>query len=182
VIIETTEIETPIGPLVLAIRDARVCVVAFDRDHTRVSRALRRRFGEVSLRSAVDPAGIAGRMRAYFGGELHALESIAVDTGGTAFQVRVWSALRRIPVGGTVSYGELSATIGAPRAVRAVGLANGANPVAIVVPCHRVIGADGSLTGYGGGIERKRWLLAHEGAIEVEPTLAFATGQRERTP
>jgi methylated-DNA-[protein]-cysteine S-methyltransferase len=89
---------------------------------------------------------------------------IAVDTGGTAFQQRVWKELRKIPAGRTVSYGCIAAAIGAPSAVRAVGAANGANPVGIVLPCHRVVGSNGQLTGYGGGLERKRWLLAHESA------------------
>ena len=97
-----------------------------------------------------------------FAGAPHAIESIEVRTGGTPFQRRVWNALRRIPSGVTQSYGELARAIGKPGAARAVGLANGTNPVVIVVPCHRVIGADGSLTGFGGGIERKRWLLEHE--------------------
>ena len=83
---------------------------------------------------------------------------------GTPFQRAVWAALRRIPAGETLSYGQLAAQIGKPKAVRAVGLANGSNPVGVVVPCHRVIGADGSLTGYGGGLPRKLWLLEHEGA------------------
>ena len=90
-------------------------------------------------------------------------------TSGTAFQNQVWSALRRIPRGQTLSYGALAKKIDRPAAVRAVGLANGANPIAIVVPCHRVIGANASLTGYGGGLERKRWLLDHEGAASVRP-------------
>ena len=161
-IVETTTIDTPIGQLALAMRGAELCAVAFDGDLARIESALRRRFGEVALRREDDPAGIATRLRAYFAGNLDALDAVDVDTGGTAFQSRVWRGLRDIPVGRTVSYGELATALGMPRAVRAVGLANGANPVAIVVPCHRVIGADGSLTGYGGGIERKRWLLAHE--------------------
>ena len=103
-------------------------------------------------------------MQAYFAGELDAIENLPVETGGTAFQRQVWAALRQIPRGQTESYGELAARIGRPRAVRAVGLANGANPVGIVVPCHRVIGANGTMTGYGGGVDRKRWLLEHEGA------------------
>jgi methylated-DNA-[protein]-cysteine S-methyltransferase len=111
-----------------------------------------------------DPAGAASALDRYFGGDLRALDALAVDTGGTPFQQRVWIALRAIPVGTAVSYSALARTIGMPRAVRAVAAANGANPVAIVIPCHRVIGADGSLTGYGGGLARKRWLLAHEGA------------------
>jgi methylated-DNA-[protein]-cysteine S-methyltransferase len=85
-----------------------------------------------------------------------------VQTSGTPFQREVWRALRNIPCGTTVSYAKLAEQIGRPAAVRAVGLANGSNPVGVVVPCHRVIGANGSLTGYGGGIERKSWLLEHE--------------------
>jgi len=100
---------------------------------------------------------------AYFAGDLTAIDDVPVATNGTPFQRTVWAALRRIPAGTTTSYGALAASIGYPSAMRAVGLANGANPVAIIVPCHRVIGADHSLTGYGGGLPRKRWLLEHEG-------------------
>lgn len=103
-------------------------------------------------------------LKAYFAGELAAIEGIRVATGGTDFQRSVWMALRKIPLGETISYGALASRLKCPRSARAVGLANGANPVGIVVPCHRVIGADGSLTGYGGGLQRKRWLLEHEGA------------------
>jgi methylated-DNA-[protein]-cysteine S-methyltransferase len=100
----------------------------------------------------------------YFAGDLHATERVSVAGAGTAFQRDVWAVLRTIPVGETLSYGALAAKIGKPKAMRAVGLANGANPIAIVVPCHRVIGANKSLTGFGGGLDRKRWLLSHEGA------------------
>jgi methylated-DNA-[protein]-cysteine S-methyltransferase len=93
---------------------------------------------------------------------------VPVATVGTEFQLKVWDALQRIPAGQTRSYGQLAAEIGEPDAARAVGLANGANPIAIVIPCHRVIGADGSLTGFGGGLPRKRWLLTHEGAAHKE--------------
>ena len=93
-----------------------------------------------------------------------AIHGLLVETGGTVFQRSVWAALREIPVGQTLSYGALATRLQCPKAVRAVGLANGANPVGIVVPCHRIIGSDGSLTGYGGGVARKRWLLNHEGA------------------
>jgi methylated-DNA-[protein]-cysteine S-methyltransferase len=111
------------------------------------------------------PSSIREPLDAYFKGELTALDRIEVATQGTAFQEAAWAALRAIPPGATRSYGQQAAAIGRPKAVRAVGLANGANPVAIVNPCHRVIGASGELTGYGGGLDRKRWLLAHEGAI-----------------
>jgi O-6-methylguanine DNA methyltransferase len=98
----------------------------------------------------------------YFAGDLGAIDKISVETAGTSFQRSVWKELRNIPTGSAISYGQLAEQIARPRAVRAVGLANGSNPIGIVVPCHRVIGADGSLTGYGGGLERKKWLLDHE--------------------
>lgn len=101
------------------------------------------------------------QLRAYFAGELRDFE-LPLAAQGTPFQQGVWRELRAIPYGETISYGELARRVGQPAAARAVGLANGRNPIAIVVPCHRVIGANGSLTGYGGGLARKRWLLAHE--------------------
>ena len=118
--------------------------------------------GELMLERAENPHGLTEKITRYFAGELDAIDRIPVETGGTAFQREVWRALREIPCGTTTSYGALAKRIGRPAAVRAVGLANGANPVAVVVPCHRVIGSNGSLTGYGGGMERKRWLLDHE--------------------
>jgi len=99
---------------------------------------------------------------AYFAGQLEAISKLPVARSGTEFQNQVWTALRQIPGGTTLSYGALAKEIGRPTAVRAVGLANGSNPIAIIVPCHRVVGANASLTGYGGGLERKRWLLQHE--------------------
>jgi methylated-DNA-[protein]-cysteine S-methyltransferase len=114
------------------------------------------------IQPATDPHGLSAAITQYFEGKLDAIDRIPVETGGTSFQQKVWRALRGIPCGSTTSYGQLARQIGHPAAVRAVGTANGANPVAVVLPCHRVIGANGSLTGYGGGIERKRWLLNHE--------------------
>ena len=108
--------------------------------------------------------------QAYFDGDTRCLNELPTSTEGTAFQRDVWSALKTIPRGETRSYADIARSIGRPKAVRAVGLANGANPVAIVVPCHRVIGADGSLTGYGAGVERKRWLLKIEGVVPTSPT------------
>lgn len=106
---------------------------------------------------------LAEQLSAYFAGELRRFE-LELAPGGTTFQRRVWEALQCIPFGTTLIYSELAAEIGQPRAVRAVGAANGRNPISIVIPCHRLVGADGSLTGYGGGLERKRWLLDHERA------------------
>ena len=120
------------------------------------------RFGESEMIERDDPFGLSHAITAYFSGNIHAIDTLPVAFAGTPFQNAVWQALRTIPAGETLSYGGLAARIGAPKAVRAVGLANGANPVGVIVPCHRVIGADGSLTGYGGGLERKKWLLAHE--------------------
>ncbi len=133
-----------------------------DRE-ARLQRLLRLQYGHVVR--LVDHAGRGPAQEVfdrYFAGELAAIDHHPVETGGTLFQREVWAALRRIPAGQTMSYGALAAQLGRPQAMRAVGLANGANPVSIVVPCHRVIGAGGALTGYGGGVDRKRWLLAHE--------------------
>jgi methylated-DNA-[protein]-cysteine S-methyltransferase len=123
---------------------------------------LRRRYGDVPITARRDPFGLSTALRAYLKGDIAAIDALPVAFDGSDFQNLVWQALRAIPGGTTISYGELARRIGDPGAARAVGLANGANPVCIVVPCHRVIGADGSLTGYGGGLWRKRWLLGHE--------------------
>jgi methylated-DNA-[protein]-cysteine S-methyltransferase len=120
--------------------------------------------GAFALVEKSEPSASRRAIEAYFAGDVRALDALQTATGGTPFQRQVWAALRRIPSGETCSYGHLAAEIGHPTAVRAVGLANGANPIAVVVPCHRVIGADGTLTGYGGGLERKRWLIDHERA------------------
>ena len=159
-------IPTPIGALLVAVdSEARLGVLDFNDHDERMRRLLARRYGPsgVRLSEARAPASIRQPIEAYFDGDLTAIDAIPVKTAGTPFQLEAWAALRTIPVGSTLSYGALARQIGRPAAVRAVGLANGSNPIGIVVPCHRVIGADASLTGYGGGVERKRWLLAHEG-------------------
>ncbi len=156
---------SPIGPVTVASDGRALLALDFGPAEERVLPRLRARFGPgVEVRQGPDPAGFGARARAYFAGEVDALAACPVDGGGTEFQRRVWAALREIPVGRTVSYAALAARLGMPRASRAVGHANARNPIAIAVPCHRVIGGDGSLTGYAGGIARKRWLLAHEGA------------------
>jgi methylated-DNA-[protein]-cysteine S-methyltransferase len=149
-------IESPVGELLVTM-DA-------------VGRLTRLHFPE-DLRAAAHPAEwvrderafaeVRGQLRAYFAGERRDFE-LELAPAGTVFQQQVWSALRAIPYGATATYGEVARTIGQPDAARAVGKANNRNPLAIVVPCHRVIGASGSLTGYGGGLPRKRWLLALE--------------------
>jgi methylated-DNA-[protein]-cysteine S-methyltransferase len=160
-------IDTPIGELVLvADRDKNLRAVDWTEYEHRMHRFLRLHYGKdgFSLEPAPSPSELASAMKNYFAGELDAIDKLPVQTAGTPFQRAVWSALREIPRGATESYGKLAQRIGRPTAIRAVGLANGSNPIGIVVPCHRVIGANGSLTGYGGGMERKRWLLEHEGA------------------
>ena len=162
-------VPSPLGELRLVWdKESRVRALDFEGFDHRMTDLLRRHYGPPGaghrLTDARAPAAIVDCLAAYFGGDLAAIDRIEVASAGTPFQRRVWSALRSIPTGRTTSYGKLAASIGCTGANRAVGAANGANPIAIVVPCHRVIGADGTLTGYGGGVDRKRWLLAHEGA------------------
>ena len=161
----SSRIETPIGPLVLLAREGILLMLEFEDAEARVEREMTARFRGETHQQADDPFGLVSRLRAYFAGDLPAINGIDVDGGGTEFQRRVWAELALIPCGVTLSYGELARRLGDPKAVRAVGTANGRNPISIVVPCHRVIGSDGSLTGYGGGVDRKRWLLVHEGAL-----------------
>lgn len=153
----------PIGEILLVTdADGAVRALDFADYEPRMRRLLVRHYGTDATTSGETPAAVREALERYFNGDLVALDTLEVRTGGTAFQRAVWAALRTIPVGDTLSYRGLAERIGKPSAMRAVGLANGANPVGIIVPCHRVIGANGALTGYAGGIERKRWLLAHE--------------------
>jgi methylated-DNA-[protein]-cysteine S-methyltransferase len=156
---------TPIGEA-LVVTDEAGTLRAFNwSDYEQRMRAwIGRHYPKARLSEGRGPEAVRRALMAYFGGEARALDGLAWRAAGTAFQLTVWEALCAIPVGETLSYARLAERIGRPSAVRAVGLANGANPISLVVPCHRVIGADGSLTGYGGGLPRKRWLLAHEGA------------------
>ncbi|QTP53908.1 methylated-DNA--[protein]-cysteine S-methyltransferase [Billgrantia sulfidoxydans] len=154
---------SPVGELRLVGDDqGALRALEFDSHDERLHRLLGRHYRHYELVEGSAPEAIRQALEAYFDGDPSHLDAVPVATGGTEFQRLVWQALRRIPAGTTISYGELAARIGRPGASRAVGLANGANPVAIVVPCHRVIGANGTLTGYGGGLPRKRWLVEHE--------------------
>src|SRR5947209_19188737 len=157
---------TPIGDLLIIFdEEDRLRALDWEDYEDRTRRLLRLQYGsEVELRQGGAPKPIRNSLNAYFAGVFSALDRIEVETGGTAFQRKLWTALRTIPSGQTSTYGALAQKIGAPKAVRAVGAANGANPISIVLPCHRVIGADRRLTGYGGGLHRKSWLLTHEGA------------------
>jgi methylated-DNA-[protein]-cysteine S-methyltransferase len=154
---------TPVGEALIVTDEAgRLRAFNWTDYEGRMRRWIARRYPRASLSERPGPARSA--FEAYFKGDLGALDDLAWVAAGTAFQLTVWRALCTIPPGETLSYAGLAERIGRPTAIRAVGLANGANPISVLVPCHRVIGADGSLTGYGGGLDRKRWLLAHEGA------------------
>lgn len=172
---------SPLGPLLL-VHDRRgaLCALEFEDGTPRLLRLLRRYHGAcLPAACPADPA-IVQAIAAYFDGALHALAAIPVRPGGTVFQNAAWAALRSIPAGATLSYGTLAARLGRPGAARAVGHANGANPVGIVIPCHRLVGAAGELTGYGGGLDRKRWLLAHERQHAADRVSSDATPVRRR--
>ena len=162
------EIDSPVGTVLIAVEGARLAALDFSGDEARMTALLEKRYGtgvfSQRMVKTVDPCGFSAKLRAYFAGDLRALDAIAVTTGGTPFEQACWQALRAIPPGTTASYGQQAARLGKPRAMRAVGRTNGLNPIALVLPCHRVVGADGSLTGYAGGLWRKEWLLKHEGA------------------
>jgi methylated-DNA-[protein]-cysteine S-methyltransferase len=149
-----SQIDSPVGQLHFATTDRALVALRFDAKERGV---------------AGDPLGVGNCLQRYFKGELHALDELAIEfQEGTEFQRAVWTALRQVPVGETWSYQQLAKAIGRPRAVRAVGAANGQNPIALVLPCHRVIGKSGELRGYGGGLDRKRWLLRHEAGAKPE--------------
>jgi len=163
----------------------RVRALDFGDYHERMMRLLRLHYGadavvlvEHTGNPPSPPSHARRALEAYFAGDLSALDALQVQTGGTAFQRQVWSELRKIPVGHTINYGQLAERIGRPTAVRAVGHANGANPIGIIVPCHRVIGTNASLTGYAGGVHRKHWLLTHEGV----PNVRAPRAREERPP
>ncbi|NOT35206.1 MAG: methylated-DNA--[protein]-cysteine S-methyltransferase [Candidatus Eisenbacteria bacterium] len=170
--LDIATVSTPIGPITLIARDGKLVGLEFSARKDRV-RWLRKRLtdhlGEFDTREHKDPAGAATRLRRYFAGDSNALDDQPVELHGTEFERSVWKQLKRIPTGRTISYRTLAERVGQPSAARAVGGANGRNPIALFVPCHRVIAADGTLGGYGGGLDRKRQLLKLEGALE--PTL-----------
>lgn len=160
-------LETPIGRLLLVGDEYGLCQIEFPGadQSERIEPAWQR--GRRSLSIAIE------QLRAYFAGDLHVFD-VALAARGTEFRKKVWAELSRIPYAETISYGELARRIDEPRASRAVGAANGANPLPIIVPCHRVIGANGKLTGFSGGLSIKRWLLDHERRFAPRPTLALS--------
>jgi methylated-DNA-[protein]-cysteine S-methyltransferase len=163
---DLSRLQTPIGTALL-VSDAEGVLRALDwvEYEPRMQDLLRLQYGAVVLRDALPPKDVAAALRGYFKGDLACLSAIKWRVAGTPFQRKVWTALPKIAAGTTTSYGRLAARLGMPKAVRAVGHANGSNPISVVLPCHRLIGANGSLVKYGGGLERKRWLLEHEGVV-----------------
>jgi methylated-DNA-[protein]-cysteine S-methyltransferase len=160
--LESDSFQSPLGQVILVARDSELVFVDFEGNEKRMRRLLEARFGAYQLEKAA-LSDFKSKLEAYFLGDCDAVNDLKVSTGGTEFQARVWRALREIPTGQTMSYGTLAAKLDKPGAARAVGMINGLNPISIVLPCHRVIGANGTLTGYAGGLERKKWLLEHEG-------------------
>lgn len=155
---------TPLGAFLLFSDETGALRAAnwLDREH-RMARSLRD--ARIEQRPSPSPGRLG--LEAYFHGELGAIDALRVETGGTEFQRSIWTALRAVRCGETLTYRQLARQVGRPAAIRAAGLANGGNPVSVVVPCHRIVGSDGALTGYGGGLDRKAWLLAHEGARPI---------------
>ena len=161
-----SRLPSPLGDLLaVTAADGTLHALDFADFEARLRRLFARHHPQAVLTPGQPPAELTGALAAYFAGTVTALDGLPVARIGSEFQRRVWAALRQIPAGETRSYGQLAAAIGQPTASRAIGLANGANPIGIVVPCHRVIGSGGALTGYAGGVERKAWLLRHEGAL-----------------
>ncbi len=161
------EIESPLGTIRVVTESGIVCAVDYDDCHERMTRLLRNHYGLFEMIPSSMMSDAAIRLRAFFDGDVGAIESVKVSTNGTAFQKQVWSVLRSIPLGTTATYAWVANQIGNPKACRAVGLANGANPISVIVPCHRVIGANTKLVGYAGGLPRKEWLLHHEMFVHV---------------
>ncbi len=162
---ELSRLESPLGSLVIAVANGSLYAVELSGNEALVRSWIKRAYPQAEFLDSERGNEVTKRLCAYFEGDLRALEDITVVTTGTPFQKQVWEALRRIPLGKTASYRDVAVEIGRPEAVRAVGAANGHNPIAVVVPCHRVIASDGTLCGYGGGLWRKKWLLQHEGAL-----------------
>ena len=170
------EFNSPIGSILFASDGEAVCALDFAGYESRMNTLLARRHNAVEFRRGSDPLRLKRLLDNYFAGDFHAFDGTPVRTGGSAFQTSVWQALRTIPAGETRSYGQLAKSLNFTEGARAVGHSNSLNPIAIIVPCHRVIGASGALTGYAGGLERKQWLLSHEGALSADLLSSVAAG------
>ena len=155
-------VDAPFEALLVVVDGLHLCAIDFAGFEQRMHRLLARRYQSYRLLETRNPVGATDRLQAYLDGDIHAIDVLPVKTGGTDFQAAAWQALRSIAPGSTATYSEQAARVGRPAAVRAIGAANGQNPIAIVLPCHRVLGANGSLTGYAGGLAAKQWLLRHE--------------------
>ncbi len=162
--VQRTSIETAIGTLYPLASAKGLCGLIFGERSQRTEAHLSRHLGNWHVEQVDDIPAVTPHLLAYFEGDLNALSRIPIDLYGTQFQLRVWAGLRNIPIGHTLSYGQLAQSIGNPRAYRAVAQANAYNPIPLVIPCHRVIAANGKIGGFSCGIERKYWLLEHEGA------------------
>ncbi|GBE92319.1 methylated-DNA--[protein]-cysteine S-methyltransferase [Nostoc cycadae] len=156
------KINSAIGTILIVTDGEKLCALDFADYEPRMLKLLKKRYVSFDFQYLKNPQGFSNQIQAYFDGDHTSLNNIPISTGGTVFQQQVWLALRTIPWGKTISYTELAVRIGKPKAYRAVGMANSLNPIALVLPCHRVVGANAALTGYAGGLERKRWLLNHE--------------------
>ncbi len=166
-------LDSPIGQIFVVADGTALCAVDFEGYEDRMTTLLQKYHGDFELVPTHNPLGARERLRAYLEGDLASLDTLPVNTGGTAFQQQVWQQLKAIAPGTVWTYGELAQRLDNPKAVRAVGMANSLNPISIVLPCHRVVGANRTLTGYAGGLERKRWLLAHEGVALVDGKVAL---------
>lgn len=167
--IEVLTCATPAGRIIVAVRDGAVCALSFSTRKAQLRQRLERRFGAVKFVARRESGNLLAQLRRWFAGDTTALKELPVDVAGTPFQAAVWKALRRIPAGTTITYRELAQRVGRPTAVRAVASANAQNPVSLLIPCHRVIGSDGRLHGYAGGLDRKAWLLSFEAQQNSRP-------------
>ena len=158
-------VPTPIGELVVVAHHATILIAEFGDRDDRIARQIRQYHADASVTACALDSAITKAFEAYFRGEITALDTLETNPKGTDYEMRVWHRLRAIPAGSTTSYGALARELGS--SARAIGRANGRNPIGLIHPCHRVIGADGTLTGYAGGLERKDWLLRHEGALSM---------------
>jgi len=168
-------IDTPVGPMRALASDDALCALEFfvKGRMARLDARLTRWFAGAQIQDGTNSVIRAASewLEKYFAGDTADISGLALEMRGAPFELRVWEALRRIPPGTTTTYGAIAKHLGSPDASRAVGMANGANPIAIIVPCHRVIGSNGTLTGYGGGLDKKSWLLNHERRWSPDPAL-----------
>ncbi len=163
--LDLTIYSSPVGEIAIFSNNGKLCLVDFHDNRDRIDQLLTRRYGAFEIRHDGGLRWIREKFERYFNGDWNAFEDIDLDTGGTQFQQNVWNRLKAISIGETLSYTGLAQEIGRPKAVRAVAGANASNPIAIIIPCHRVIGKNGAMRGYAGGVDRKKWLLKHEEAV-----------------